>query len=72
MEIDTNPDIDENNYTFTVQNNIDPDEEVAISMNGLIAITKDDIADITDNVITVNDSLNLDFDESFVVLYDKI
>ncbi len=70
MTIDNNPTLDSDNNTFTVQDNIDTSEEVCISINGLIGITSDDITDITDNVITVKNSLDIDYNNDiFYVMY---
>jgi len=70
MTIDNNPTIDADNKTFTVENNIDTDEETVIFVNGALGITLDDITDITDDKITVNDSLDIDFNnDEFYVIY---
>jgi len=70
MTIENNPTIDSDNKTFTVQNNIDDSEEVCITINGLVGITLVDITDITDNVITVKNSLDIDYNNDiFYVMY---
>jgi len=73
MTIDINPIIDSVNYTFTVLYNIDITADVNITVNGVLAIFNDDIVNITNNIITVNNTLNLDFtSDTFTVIYDKL
>jgi hypothetical protein len=72
MIIDNNPIIDKDNHTFEVQETINQDEEVSISVNGLIAIILDDITDITDKIITVKSDLDIDYDnDSFSIIYES-
>jgi len=73
MTIDINPIIDSVNYTFTVLYNIDITADVNITVNGVLAIFNDDIVNITNNIITVNNTLNLDFtSDIFTVIYDRL
>jgi hypothetical protein len=73
MTIDNNPTIDSNNYTFTVENEIDTSEDVSIFINGALGITLDDITDITDNIITVDGSLNIDYtNDLFYIMYTSL
>lgn len=73
MQVDKNPIVDKNNFTFTVSNNINPQEEISISINGLMAVHKDDIVSVEGNTITVVPDLDIDWDyDSFVIIYDSI
>ena len=73
MEVDKEPLINSNNRTFTVQKNINQLEEVSISINGLMAIHTDDIENISGNIITIIDNLDIDwYYDSFVVFYDSL
>lgn len=73
MTIHNNPVIDNINFTITVEFNIDPVEPVVIMINGLLAVIEEDIEDITDNIITLVSSLDIDYiNDSLTVIYTKI
>jgi len=70
MQIDKNPII--LNNTFEVLYNIDITEDVAISINGLIAITAEDITNVSGKIITISSDLTpfIDFtNDTFAVYY---
>ncbi len=72
MIIDKSPLINSVENKFTVLENINESEDTVISVNGILAIFNDDITDITDNVITVNPHLDIDYDNDvFIVIYEK-
>jgi len=71
--IDNSPDIDGTNRTFTVDNNILDDSEISITINGLMGIYNDDIDNVSDNVITLKDGLDVDYEgDAFVVFYEGV
>jgi len=73
MIIDKEPDINSDNRTIKVQNNIDTDEETLILVNGLIAIISDDIDDITDDTITISEGTGTDLDNDVIaVMYTSL
>jgi len=73
MIIDKNPTIDKNNRTIKVKNNIDTNEDTVITINGLIAITEDDIEDISNNIITISNNTGVDFDIDVIgIIYTSL
>jgi hypothetical protein len=73
MNIDTSPTLNENNLTIEVAFDIDSSEEISIMINGLLAIVSDDVSDITDNVITLKEAFDIDWNnDSFEVLYSSL
>jgi hypothetical protein len=71
MKIDKNPIITKSNRTIEVSHNIDSSEEVAISINGVIVLLPEDYESITNNIITLKENLDIDYDDNFVVFYTK-
>lgn len=73
MIIDNSPIIDKNNRTIKVESNINTEEEISISVNGLLALYYEDIENITDNIITLLPIPDLDWDnDSIWVIYTAI
>lgn len=73
MIIDNNPIIDKNNRTIKVKSNINTEEEISISVNGLLALYYEDIENITDNIITLLPIPDLDWDnDSIGVIFTGI
>jgi len=73
MIIDKNPIIDVLNSTIQVTNNIDTNEDVLIMVNGMIAITNDDITSINNNIITISQNTGVDLDiDVIAVIYDSL
>jgi hypothetical protein len=73
MVVDTSPVIDIETRKIAVSHNIDINEEVAISLNGLLAIFEDDIESISNNVITVVEGLDIDWDnDEIAVMFTAI
>jgi len=73
MTIDKEPIINSNDRTIKVKNNIDTNEDTIITVNGLIAITEDDIENISDNIITISDNTGVDFDIDVIgVIYTSL
>ena len=71
MVIDTNPIVLEN--AFQVLNNINQDDEVSISVNGLMAIHTEDIISISNNIINITPGLPIDWDlDSFTIFYSSL
>jgi len=70
MKIDKSPEIDLDNNTIKVSSNIDTDEEVWITINGMVQIEQDQITDITDDTITIENNLIEEFDD-IIVLYTE-
>ena len=71
MKIDKNPIITKSNRTIEVSHNIDTSEEVSISMNGVLVLLPEDYESINNNIITLKENLDIDYDDNFVVFYTK-
>ena len=70
MIIDNNPILLDN--SLEVEYSIKQDEEVSITVNGMMAIYKDDIISIIDNKIFLKADLDLDWNnDSFSIFYMK-
>lgn len=73
MTVDSNPVLDEANKTITVVDNIDANDEVSISINGLMALYHEDIEDITGNTITLISQHDLDWtNDSVSVIFTSL
>jgi len=73
MIIYKEPEIDPINRTFKVSYNIDTNEDTLITVNGLLSIMNDDIEDISGNVITIKQGVNIDYEnDTFAVIYTKL
>jgi hypothetical protein len=71
MKIDKNPIITKSNRTIEVSYKIDSSEEVAISINGVIVLLPEDYESITNNIITLKENLDINYNDNFVVFYTK-
>ena len=73
MIIDNSPIIDRNNRTFTVQSDINPWEDVIISINGIWSIYNEDIIRVNSRTVSLKDTVEIDLhdydEDEFAIIY---
>jgi len=67
--IDNEPII--NNLSFIVEYNVNNNEPITISINGVLSIVDEDIKEVIDNVIYLNDDLTLNYSDDYVIFYSR-
>ncbi len=71
MIIDKNPTKDELNNTLTVSYNIDEEEDVWISINGIMTLFDEDLIKSIDDTVFLKTDLDINYDDEFVVFYSR-
>ena len=73
MIVDNSLIIDRNNRTFTVQNDINPWEDVIISVNGIWSIYNEDIIRVNSRTVSLKDTVEIDLydydEDEFAIIY---
>jgi hypothetical protein len=71
MLIDNNPIISLDYNTLQVDDIIDANEEICVSINGIISLFKEDFERVQENTIYLKDNLDFNYSDDLVVFYTK-
>ncbi len=72
LVIDNYPKIDINKMTIITEYSINSNEEISISINNSIILSKIDIYDIVNNVIELIPDIELKESDAITVIYNRI